>query len=461
MKESTAPTLTSKISVLIIKRLAEGSARTVTTRKNIIASFFIKGLSIAINLLIVPLTIDYVNPERYGVWITLSSIVMWFSFFDVGLGNGLRNKIAEAKALGNKKLIKVYVSTTYAILAIIFLSVWVIFLLLNRFINWSTILNTSAGISNELNILALIVVTYFCFQMIFKTVSILLLADQKPALSSIIDLFGNALALFIIFLLTKFTHGSLVYLGLAMGGAPILILFLYSIFLFLGKYHEYRPSIYCIDFREGRNIMSLGIIFFIIQIAVLIIYQTNNIVIVQLFGPGEVTVYNIAYKYFGIMSMIFMIIINPFWSAFTDAYTSKDNKWMEQSIRKLEKVWLLIAFAGVPLLIGSEKAYSLWIGNKVTIPVAVSVLMYIYYIVFTRFNLYIYLLNGIGKIKLQLLVYIILAVLNIPVVIFLGNKLGLAGIVLGNCLISIPHMIYSPVQLKKLIRNDATGIWLK
>ena len=70
--------------------------RTRLVQKNIILSFLIKGLSIAIGLVFVPLTINYIDAERYGIWLTLSSIIIWFNFFDLGLGNGLRNKLVEA-----------------------------------------------------------------------------------------------------------------------------------------------------------------------------------------------------------------------------------------------------------------------------------------------------------------------------------------------------------------------------
>ena len=117
--------------------LGNGHHRSIKAKKNIIASFLIRGVSIIISLIMVPLTINYINPSRYGIWLTLSSIVGWFSFFDIGLSQGLRNKFAEAKAKGNDNLAQVYVSTTYAILAIIFFVVWMIFLLVNNFLDWA------------------------------------------------------------------------------------------------------------------------------------------------------------------------------------------------------------------------------------------------------------------------------------------------------------------------------------
>ena len=108
--------------------LNKGNRRTSDAKKNIFLSFGNKGLSILISLIIVPITINYVNPTQYGVWLTISSIVGWISFFDFGLAHGFRNKFAEARANIDNDLAKKYVSTTYAILTIIF----VIFFLIAR-----------------------------------------------------------------------------------------------------------------------------------------------------------------------------------------------------------------------------------------------------------------------------------------------------------------------------------------
>src|SRR5690606_5578385 len=142
----------------------KGGGRFVVAKKNILGSIVIRGASIAISLIMVPLTIEYVNPSRYGIWLTLSSIVGWFSFFNIGLTHGLRNKFAEARATGDDSLAQMYVSTTYAILTLIFGVVWLMFLLVNPFLNWSGILNVPEEMSQELSTLAAVVFTYFCLQ---------------------------------------------------------------------------------------------------------------------------------------------------------------------------------------------------------------------------------------------------------------------------------------------------------
>lgn len=111
----------------------KGHSRSVNAKKNILASFLIRGCSIAVSLILVPLTIHYVNPTQYGIWLTLSSIISWFGFFDIGFGNGLRNKFTEALAKDQHKLARIYVSTTYAILTIIIIIVLILFFVSIRF----------------------------------------------------------------------------------------------------------------------------------------------------------------------------------------------------------------------------------------------------------------------------------------------------------------------------------------
>src|SRR5512135_2482246 len=96
-----------------------GHARTTKANKNVFYSFFIKGVSIASQLALVPLTLHYLEKERYGIWLTLASLMGWFGFFDIGIGNGLRNKLSEALANNDTRQAKIYVSTSYGLVSAI------------------------------------------------------------------------------------------------------------------------------------------------------------------------------------------------------------------------------------------------------------------------------------------------------------------------------------------------------
>ena len=131
------------IKQTITNFFTKGHERTIKAKKNIAFSFVLKAINIATGLVLVPLVLNYLDETRYGIWLTLSSLVMWFNFFDVGLGHGLRNKLAASQAEGEERLSRKYVSTTYAGLAIISTGFFALFLLTNIFLDWSKILNTT------------------------------------------------------------------------------------------------------------------------------------------------------------------------------------------------------------------------------------------------------------------------------------------------------------------------------
>ena len=154
---------------------------------NILLSLIAKGISIVCSLLIVPLTISYLNPSNYGVWLTLSSVISWISFFDLGLGNGFRNKFAEAKAKGDVDLASQYVTTTYFAIFSIVLVVFIVIMLINHFIDWTIIFKIDSNYKEELHNVFAILSAFFCINMVVNIFSTLLTADQNPGVSSIIN----------------------------------------------------------------------------------------------------------------------------------------------------------------------------------------------------------------------------------------------------------------------------------
>ena len=448
-----------EIKKYIFTFFTKGHERSIEAKKNIVASFLIKGVSIAISLILVPLTIHYVNPTKYGIWITLSSIIGWFSFFDIGFGNGLRNKFAEAKAIGDYNKAKIYVSTTYAILILIFSAVLLIFFFLNYFISWSHLLNAPPAMANELSLLAMIIFSFFCIQIVLKIINTILIADQKPAKAAFFDMIGQLMALLIIFILTRISKGSLLYLGVTYSVAPIVILIISSFWFFKNKYQNVAPSFKSIKFYYAKDLMNLGLKFFIIQIAGMVIYETSNIIISNTSNPTNVTVFNIAFKYFGVATMAISIILAPYWSAFTDAKIKNDYSWMQISYFKLKKIWGISTLLVLVMLIISNYIYKFWIGDAISIPYNVSIFMAINVILLTWIYIHGQLLNGLGKIKLQLYFAIFGLIFNIPLSFYLANKYGIIGVIMASIAINGISAIWAPRQINLLLSSRAKGVW--
>jgi O-antigen/teichoic acid export membrane protein len=449
----------SKPLAFVNNFFTQGHQRSLNAKKNILILSFIKGCSIAVSLFLVPITIHYVNPTQYGIWLTLSSIVAWFSFFDIGFGNGLRNKFAEAVTKGKFKLARVYVSTTYAILGIIISILLLLFCCINPFLNWSRLLNAPSEMARELSILALIVFVFFCMQFVLRLITTIITANQQPAKASVFEFIGSLISLGVIYILTKTTSGNLIYLGIVGSMTPVLVLISSSIWFYTHQYRKYAPSFKFVRFHFAYDLMGLGIKFFIIQICAVVFYQTSNIIIAHLFGPVQVTPYNIAYKYFSIITMAFSIIMMPLWSAFTEAWVNKDMQWIRNTIKKLILLWIAICISAIIMFVFSGFIYKIWVGKEIRVPISVSAVMALYVVINGWCGIFSQFLNGVGKIKLQLYSGVIGAILNIPLAIFFGKHLGIYGVILATCCLTIVSAIWSPIQYIKLINNNAKGIW--
>jgi len=444
-----------------IKTVFSGSERSSRIKKNVAASFIIKGISIIIGFIMIPLCLDYLDKTRYGIWLTVSSLLVWFTFFEIGLGSGLRNKLAESLAVNDLVKAKIYVSTTYAILALVSVLLMGITLLAGRFIDWTKVFNTDKSLFNDISILVNIVFSMFFIQFVLKLISIVLYADQRPAVANVIGPLGNLISIIVIFILTKTTSGSLVYLGVALSASPVLVMSVFSVVLFTGRYKNIAPSLSHVRFEYAGSLFSLGVKFFIIQISGLVLYNSSNIIISHYFGPAEVTPYNIAYKLFSTLNMIFSIIMMPFWSAYTEAWKKNDIKWIKRSVTKLLRIWAIMSICGIIILIFSDRIYSSWVGNEIKIGFGLSSLLLLYFIVFTFGGIFNMFINGVGKIKLQLYYSVISALMFYPLTYYAIIELGMGieGIAMAIVLTNLFGPILSAIQYRKIVNNQAIGIW--
>lgn len=436
----------------------KGNERSVAVKKNIAASLVLKCVSILVSLQVVPLTIGYVNPTKYGIWLTLSSIIAWLSYFDLGFAHGFRNRFAEAKAKGDVKLAKEYVSTTYVVLLLLFSGILLITLMVNRYLNWSSILNIDAIYNEELHIVFGLLACFFCLNIVASVFTTMLTADQKPALASLIQTSGQVLAFGCIYVLTKTTQGSLSALAFAFSGVPCVLLVIVSLFMFVGKkYKAVAPSLQSIRFSLTKKVLGLGGQFFVIQIACLLVFSTSNFLIIRFCSPHDVTLYNIAFKYFSVVTMGFTIFITPFWSAATDAYVRKDFVWIRKSVGSMFKFWGVCMLGTLIMLLLSERIYLYWVGIQV--PFSYSLLLSCYVIIFNWNNLFAYFLNGIGKVRVQLYTSVISAFVFLSSSLLMAPIWAVNGICVAMCLSLLISSIALPIQYVYIINERKSIFW--
>ncbi len=404
---------------------------------NVFVSLLLKGGSIIISLVLVPLTLNYLTNLEYGVWLTISSILHWIDYFDIGLANGLRNKLAEAISMKNMSMGKIYVSTTYAMLSLIVLILLCLYLFISPVLDWNEILNTGTSPIPNLNEIVLIVMGILCVNFVAKTIGTIYIAYQQPMINNLLSFIGNLISLIIIYILTLTTDGDIGKVAITFSIAPVLVYVFAYPYTFMSKFRDISPSFKCIRFSYSKSLIGLGMKFFILQIVCLILYSTSNILIARLFSPEDVTPYSIGYRYINIVMMIFTIVLTPLWTAITDAYTRKEYSWIAASIKRMYYIWLLFLIMIVVLILVSKPVIRYWTGGEVIVSSSLLIAIGAYILSLMFNNIYASFANGIGELRIQTIAAVLEGVIYIPLTLLLSKYFGVTGVAMALAVVSL------------------------
>jgi len=436
--------------------------RSSLLQKNILASFLIKGWSAIIVLLMVPATLHCLGDYKNGIWLTISSILLWIDNMDIGLGNGLRNKIAEYLAHGEVEHTRSLISSTFAMLTCIIIPVLLILLLLIYVCDPYPIFNASPSKVAHLEQVLMVTVTLVCTSFIFKLIGNFYMGLQLPAISNLLVALGQTLALLGTYIVLWSGSHSIMHIALVNTVAPLIVYLLAFPYTFLYKYPHLCPSFRLINLQEAKTVINMGVQFFIMQISGVILFMTSNILISNFFSPEMVTPYQITYRYFSVLLVIFTVVCMPFWNATTDAYQRNDMEWIRKATKKLRLMTIGFLFCLVVMILLSDTIYAIWIDRQTVIDIKMSIVMAVYIFILIYSMRYSYFINGIGKLRLQLYFTAAAAIVFIPIA-YLTTQWShdIIWFMIVMCLVNIPGLIVNRIQFSKLINGKAKGIWNK
>lgn len=447
----------------IRKKYSGADTRSKKMYKNTAAMIGIRGISMILTLISAPIMLHHVDRADYGVLLTLTSIVGWVGYMDIGLGNGLRNKLPEFIVNNDFNSAKKIVSSCYATLAIYVALIITVFLIISPFVDWLEVLNSPTSDAREIRELTNVVFIAFCIQFLLGLLNSILFAYQMPAFQSLFTLAGQALALIaLIMQVFVFNITSVLQIGAVNSIIPPLVLFCGSIGLFRTKLRKIAPSLRYVDLKSVGGILGLGMKFFVLQMITIVLFQANSIIIARVVNPEAVVEYNLAFKYVSLLTMIFTIVITPVWSATTDAYIRNDFTWIKKTISFSQKVCIISIIIGILMLFVSKFIYGIWLGkDAIDISYSTTGLILLYISFEMLYKVYGTIINGTGKVFAQMILTGIIAIIYIPLALLLGSSWGLSGVLIANVIVFAVNYIWAKMQCNKLINQTATGIWNK
>lgn len=302
----------------------------------VVQSLFVKVGSIVVAFLATPAYMRYFSDQIVlGVWFTLVSIFNLFLSFDLGIGNGLRNRLTESLAQKNQQKTKEYLSSAYISISLFIFVVAVIvtglvqIAPLNKFLNISQDIISSQILKTGISIC----VIGLCGQCVFRLITSICYAIQKAAIPSFLTFLTNLTLLIVVWLAPQFdTVGErfivLCVVQAMLSNLPLLVA---TIVVFQRNLANAKPSLRAFNLVSAKSLLRLGLTFFLLQASVLLISNCNEILITFFIGPEWTVNYQVYYKIFSLPSTLFFMILTPFWSAITKARTEKRYRWLKNT----------------------------------------------------------------------------------------------------------------------------------
>lgn len=427
------------------------SQRTMNYFLQVRNSVFYKLLGVAISFIAVPLMIRYLGNERYGIWSTMLSIFSWIILFDVGIGNGLRNKLTESLAKGSLEDAKRYVSTGYIALGAISFFLFVVFIVCGQNINWQVVFNTNRVGLSELKTSVTLAGSFIIINFWLSLINQVLNGLQKTSLVVFNQFMSNLFSLIFVAILYYFFQSSLILLIFFYGFSLLSSNLLMTFFVFK-KYDFLFPTLKKFSKDCIKSITLLGAKFFIIQIAAIIIFTTDKILITQLFGPDQVTIYDVVFKLFSVITMAHNIITGPLWAAYSDAFHKGEISWIRKTLHQQLKIFIVIVLCALLLALFAKHIIKVWIGKDFYVSSTLIYAMTIFVIVSTWNNIYAYLINATNKLNVQIITSIIAMVTNIPFSIILVKHyhFGTEGVIYGSVAALSFFAFFGSLSAKKI-----------
>lgn len=417
--------------------------------KSSILNILLKGISLILGLVSTPLLLNYLGDEKYGVWATILAIVTWINYFDIGIGNGLRNYLPKCIKDNDYLNAKNAIAMAYIILSVISVVLYSIVIVLTVVIDWNKFL----GFREPLDFIMLVNFGFIFLNFVLSIINSVLYAFQKSEMVALISCFAQIINICGLVVLSRISDSNLLLVSILMGGSTTFSYLLSTVLLFRKKTQLFPNSVHK-DNEQLKEITNLGIQFFCIQITCLMFNSTSNVIISNTLGADKVTGISIYERIFSSLYTLWCAFVIPYWSLTTkNKYEKKINN-IRSDYKMLLKHGVVVAILFFILCIFIKPCVYVWLGRNLEIDDEALLVLALFYAASSICEIYTIMLNGLGKLKEQFYIELIKGVVCIVLAYLMGayTKYGVVGIKFVYAASMLVCAIIYPCVLKKYLK---------
>ena len=418
-------------------------------------------LSAGITLVSLPLAVRYLGAERYGVWATITTTVVWITLLDLGIANTLTNSISRAYALDDKPSAGRYFTNALLITGSMAMFVGGAFVVVCSRVNWMKLFNVSAKVqAAEVRDTVLVAVALMLLSLPCNLGGKLLAGYQElhrnnyaVCAGAVASVIGLALGIMLRVSMPVLFVMSVGCLTLASLANLIFVAVWYKPWL--------RPQPSLIDGSTTKELFHSGSSFFLIQVAAVVVFSSDNIVVSHYLGAAEVTPYSVTWRLVGFAAVLQALIFPALWPAYAEAYAKRDYGWIRRTFSLTMKATVALDLCCVAVLIVFGRTLiRVWAGPAAVPKFALLLAMGAWALISAFMSVESCLLAALNRTREQAFLSIVAAVVNISLSIVLVRHIGSLGVIGGTILsyvfvLVIPQSVLVGRIFKELETVDA------
>lgn len=433
------------------------NARERRARIATVTSLLARGTGIAVSFVSVPVMARYLPTEEYGLFLTATSIATWLNLADLGIGNGLTNRIGTANAAGHREQEASAFATAWWLLCGVTILLALLFAAVFSHVPWRAVFAVSDGVSTGVINRTVVAVFGLWLAMLPLSVVEKALVGYQAIFVNNAWLIASGVASVALLFAAVTLRLELAWIVVAVHG-PLPIARLLSGVVLLAKRPWLVPSFSHVSRSAATGLLGLGGFFFLAQLAAIGVWQTDQVIVAQLFGADEVPAYVTTLRICTLYLGVLMTGLAPLWPATTEAATRRDWVWIRQVYRR----WLLLVMsvtgcAAVVFMLSGQWLVVVWAGDRIRPDAGLIVAASAYLGVLAWCQVHAVLLNALSRVRGQAVYGFGAAVINVVLSIWLGRRYGVAAVCWATVIATIPAVVLAAVELRVALRSESAG----
>jgi O-antigen/teichoic acid export membrane protein len=386
---------------------------------------------------------------------TITSAITIMGLADLGVGNGLISLVAAALGRGDLGRVRALVSSGWLTTWVSAVAIIAAFLLASPWISWARLLNARGALAvNEATPAVAAAIALLAVGMPAGIIQRVLSAKQEAFVGNVWIAVGSAVTILLTWAAAGLGLGLPAFVIAAFGGALLAQVFA-SLVEYGVRRPELRPSLACVSISHARELLSHGVLFFTMQVAIIAMSAADNIIIVQVLGPQAVTSFSVTGRLFIVAPMLLGAFLGPLWPAYADAFARADVGWIRRTLRKsiIIAIVTTTSLGGLAILLGPWLLTE-WVGSTVGATVPLMVGLAAWSMTSSVASALSMVLNGLQIVRFQAVAALVVATATISAKTWVVGRWGLSAMPWAQVVVhGIVGLVPTAIVVRKALRG--------